>query len=373
MYPALAVLQAIENEIVVNHQAGGELSAQAQDKFSVLWVGSLGGMEQDLVTRAGLQFRAIPAAGIHGVGVKALPGNLARLVRGYFHSRRILKEYRPDVILFTGGYVAAPMALAGRGVPIAVYVPDIEPGLALKVLAKVASVILVTAEASRTFFSAGSKLVVTGYPTRPELKKWNLEEARQALGLQDDFPVLLVFGGSSGARSINQAVWAVLPQLLEEMQIVHVTGKLDWSESGKQLAEIQNKLPAELKARYHVHAYLHEEMGAAFTAAHLVVARAGASTLGEFPAFGLPAILVPYPHAWRYQQVNAEYLAKANAARILADADLKEKLLPMVLDLMADHAQLNQMRDQMRLLAKPDAARSIGKALFELSAGKGRA
>lgn len=373
MYPALAVLQAIENEIIANNQAGGELSAHEQEPFSVLWVGSLGGMEQDLVIRAGLSFQAIPAAGVHGVGFKALPGNLTRLVRGYFHSKRILKAFRPEVIFFTGGYVAVPMALAGMRIPKAVYVPDIEPGLALKFLAKIVDLILVTADASRSYFSSRAHVKVTGYPTRPDLKKWNRNEALKALDLQDNLPVLFVFGGSSGARSINQAIWANLTQLLEQMQVVHVIGKLDWSESGEYMAAIQNHLPDFLRERYHPFPYLHEEMGAAFTAADLVVARAGASTLGEFPEFGLPAVLAPYPHAWRYQQVNAEYLAKAGAAKILVDGEMKEKLVSTVLGLISNPDELNQMRIQMRSLAKPEAARLIGQALFDLSAGKGRA
>jgi UDP-N-acetylglucosamine--N-acetylmuramyl-(pentapeptide) pyrophosphoryl-undecaprenol N-acetylglucosamine transferase len=368
VYPALAVLQALDDQISKGDQAESGDAVNVQGQISVLWVGSLGGMEQDLVTRAGLPFRSIPAAGIHGVGLKALPGNLARLVRGYFHSQQILKDFRPEVILFTGGYVAVPMALAGRQHPMAVYVPDIEPGFALKILGKIANLILVTAEASRAYFSSHSNILVTGYPTRSELKKWNLDEAYQTLGLQRDLPVLLVFGGSSGARSINQALWDVLPELLAEMQIVHITGKLDWAEASERLRHIQEDLAENLKMRYHPYPYLHEQMGAAFTAANLVVARAGASSLGEFPAFGLPAVLVPYPHAWRYQQVNAEYLVEAGAAQILADADLKQKLSSTVRVLMADTDQLKQMRERMRSLAQPEAARLIGQALFRLSA-----
>lgn len=372
MYPALAVLQAIDNELHGISQAEGNTKSEGRDLSSVLWVGSLGGMEQDLVQRVGLPYKAIPAAGIHGVGLKALPGNLARLFRGYFSSRKILSEYQPDVILFTGGYVAAPMALAGRKTPMAVYVPDIEPGLTLKVLARLADLILVTAEASKAYFSRKSNVVVTGYPTRPDLKKWNLEEAYRVLGLSESLPVLLVFGGSSGARSINQALWAVLPELIKDMQIVHITGKLDWSEAGSFLTNLQKSLPEELKDRYHAYPYLHEEMGAALTAANLVVSRAGASSLGEFPEFGLPAILVPYPYAWRYQQVNAEYLATTGAARILADAEMQDKLLPVIRELIFDQDQLNRMKSAMSSLARPEAAQLIGENLFDLVAREGR-
>ncbi len=323
-------------------------------------------MEQDLVKRAGLTYEAIPAAGVHGVGLRALPRNLLQLARGYQKSRQILRSFQPDVLLFTGGYVAVPMALAGLKIPMALYVPDIEPGLALKTLARFADRILLTAQASCAFFSSKARTVVTGYPTRPDLQKWNLDAARQALGLRSDLPALLVFGGSSGARSINQALMANLPGLLQDMQVVHVTGIPGWAETQQKALQHQQQMDPALFARYKAFPYLHEEMGAAFTAADLVLARAGASTLGEFPIFGLPAVLVPYPYAWRYQQVNAQYLADRGAAEILADSDLQSQILPTVRRLMSDVGQRQKMRQAMQSLAQPQAARSIGQALYRL-------
>ena len=154
VYPALAVLQTMQN------------------KAEVLWVGGEGGMEARLVERAKVPFKTIPAAGVHGVGLKTLPGNVIRLVRGFFAARRILHEFKPDVLFFTGGYVAVPMALAGMRIPTVLYVPDIEPALALKTLARFADKIAVTAEESFRFFSHPERLVLTGYPTRTDLAKW---------------------------------------------------------------------------------------------------------------------------------------------------------------------------------------------------------
>ncbi len=127
-------------------------------------------MEKELVEHAGLPFQAIPAAGVHGVSVKKLPGNLSQLWKGYHRSKQILKEFNPDVLLFTGGYVAIPMALAGKKRPSLLYVPDIEPGLALKVLARYSDRIAITSEESRKFFKHQEKLTVSGYPIREELK-----------------------------------------------------------------------------------------------------------------------------------------------------------------------------------------------------------
>jgi UDP-N-acetylglucosamine--N-acetylmuramyl-(pentapeptide) pyrophosphoryl-undecaprenol N-acetylglucosamine transferase len=340
--------------------------------LSVLWVGSMGGMEVDLVTRAGLPFDAIPAAGVHGVGWKALPGNLMQLVGGYRKAKKILRGYHPDTLFFTGGYVAVPMAMAGRKIPSVLFVPDIEPGLALKTLARFSRRIAVSTEETRAYFPHHRDLVVTGYPTRTDLKTWNKNVAREKLGLIPDIPTLLVFGGSKGARSLNRTVMAVLPDLLAEMQVVHVSGHLDWQEVETAHNTITNTLTADLVSRYRIFPYLHGEMGAALSAADLVLSRAGASTLGEFPLFGLPAILVPYPYAWRYQQVNAQYLAQRGAALIINDADLPDRFLVVARDLMRDSDRRAKMSQAMSYLARPEAAKSIAHLLQNLAMEQGQ-
>jgi UDP-N-acetylglucosamine--N-acetylmuramyl-(pentapeptide) pyrophosphoryl-undecaprenol N-acetylglucosamine transferase len=360
VYPALAVLQALKSE------KGDPASSQEDDQ--VLWVGGTGGMEADLVKREGIDFEAIPAAGVHGVGLRALPGNILQLSRGVGEARRILQRFKPDVLFFTGGYVAAPMALAGRGTPTLLYVPDIEPGLALKALARFSDCIAVTAGASRAFFNRRTRIEVTGYPVRPALKAQDRAAARQSLGLTDDLPVLLVYGGSKGARSINRALLAVLPELLTEMQIVHISGQLDWPEVQAASAALLDQAGQQAVhgGRYHPFPYLHE-MGSALAAADLAVTRSGAATLGEFPLFGLAAVLAPYPHAWRYQQVNALYLEQRGAACLLPDAQLGERLLPTVMELMHDTQKRQQMSQAMLALANPDAAAKIASILKRLA------
>ncbi len=344
MYPALAVLQTMQN------------------KAEVLWVGGEGGMEAQLVARANVPFKTIPAAGIHGVGLKSLPGNIIRLVRGFFASRRILDEFNPDVMFFTGGYVAVPIAMAGKRVPMVLYVPDIEPALALKTLARFADKIAVTSPDSFRYFKHPDRLVLTGYPTRPELAKWTRSAGRRTLGLSEDLPVLLVFGGSKGARSINEAVLGNLPTLLERVQIVHISGELDWSRveaRAKEITGVQSN-------RYHVFPYLHDEMGAALAAADLVISRAGASALGEYPLFGLPAVLVPYPYAWRYQKVNADTLVQQGAAIMLEDDKLSDQIVLVVSDLLGQPIKLASMRNAMQRLSRPEAASEIANQLFAL-------
>ena len=325
-------------------------------------------MEADLVKRAGVPYREIAAAGLHGVGLRSLPGNLMKLWRGYWQARRVLREYRPDALFFTGGYVAVPMALAGIGLPSVTFVPDIEPGLALKLLARITNRIVVATSDSIKYFGRKSDVTVTGYPVRPDLQSWDLDEARQALGLSAELPTLLVFGGSKGARSINNALLAILPELLATMQVVHVSGRLDWPRVQAAQAEFaaHPDLPPDHLQRYHAFPYLHEEMGAALMAASLVVSRAGAATLGEFPLFGLPAILVPYPHAWRYQRVNAQYLVRHGGAVIVEDSQLEKGLLPTITRLVGDTREIARMREAMQSLATPTAAQSISRLFHNL-------
>jgi UDP-N-acetylglucosamine--N-acetylmuramyl-(pentapeptide) pyrophosphoryl-undecaprenol N-acetylglucosamine transferase len=205
--------------------------------------------------------------------------------------------------------------------------------------------------------------MVSGYPTRAGLQAWSFDEARKVFDLSSEFPTLLVFGGSKGARSINQAILRILPQILTDAQVIHISGHLDWP--GVEIAK--QSLDADMQQRYHIYPYLHAEMGAALRAANLVVSRAGASILGEYPLFGLPAILVPYPHAWRYQEVNAHYLEERGAAIVLADEDLSAQLLPTIRGLLKDSNRRDTMRQAIQGLAKPEAAHSIAHLLYDLA------
>ena len=363
MYPALAVLQALKNEVY------------ADNSLSVLWVGSEGGMETELVSRAGIPHDQIPAAGLHGVGFRALPGNAVRLIRGYRKAKQILQRFEPDVLFFTGGYIAAPVALAGAHVPTLLFVPDIEPGMALKFLRRFADRVALSVSESEDYFSGQPGRFVSGYPVRADLTVMNKAQARAHFQFEDEKPVLLVMGGSSGARSINQALTGVLGELLQKTNIIHICGKLDWLSISEKHEEMLNhgEIGPLVARSYRVFPYLHEDMGIAYSAADLILCRAGASILGELPLYNLPAILVPYPYAWRYQKLNADYLVTRGAAKLLLDHELSEKIFSTVDHLLSDTETLKSMSQKMHDLGHPDAARKIAETLIQLgsqSSGK---
>jgi UDP-N-acetylglucosamine--N-acetylmuramyl-(pentapeptide) pyrophosphoryl-undecaprenol N-acetylglucosamine transferase len=223
--------------------------------------------------------------------------------------------------------------------------------------------VAVSVEASRQYLPP-QKVVVTGYPLRPELQQVERQAARAHFNVGTEDKVLLVFGGSRGARTINRALGAILEPVLARMHLVHICGKLDIEECQAR----REALPAEARARYYLFDYLHD-MAQALAAADLVVARAGAATLAEFPFFGLPAILVPYPYAWRYQKVNADYLVNQGAALRLNDEDMREKLWPSIEALLNDEERLKHIGANARKLAQPKAAARLAALLAQLAHG----
>lgn len=351
MYPALAAVHALDSVT------------------EILWVGSETGLEKGLVQQADIPFKGISAAGLRGKNPIAMLTGLARLGKGYVQSKRLLAEFKPDVLFVTGGYVCAPVTIAAHrmGIPVLIYLPDIQPGQAIKFLSRYATRIAVTAPPAQAFFPAGLA-VVTGYPVRNELYTADRQSARQRLNPEADCPTILVFGGSQGARSINQAVTQpdTLATLLARAQLIHISGTPD----ADRMQAIRNGLSAEQQARYHLYPYLHAEMPDAFAAADLIISRAGASILGEAPAVGVPSILVPYPYSGAHQWPNAQYMADQGAAVIVADADLPQKLRDTVVDLLDDTQERASMALAARKLAKPDAAQAIAEQLSQISGFK---
>jgi len=273
VYPALAVVQ--------------ELSPSTE----YLWVGSRGGMEETLVKKGGLPYQGIAAAGLRGKNPVAAIAGLIKLIWGYTQSKRLISAFKPEVLFVTGGYVCVPTTLAAHraGVPVVIYLPDIEPGQAIKFLSRYAAKIAVTAPPAQKFFPPGLT-VVTGYPVRRELFRMDKQQARTLLNIEGQRPVVLAFGGSQGARSINQAITkpGTLAHLLQKTDLIHISGPKDAART----QAVYQQLPPDWQRHYHLYPYLHAKMAAAFVVADVIVSRAGASILGEAPAAGAPSVLV---------------------------------------------------------------------------------
>jgi UDP-N-acetylglucosamine--N-acetylmuramyl-(pentapeptide) pyrophosphoryl-undecaprenol N-acetylglucosamine transferase len=356
VYPILAVVEALKRQ-------------EASCEF--LYVGSRGGVEEGIASRTGLPFAAISTGGLRGLAPWTVAGHLFKMAAGFVQSLGAVRSFSPDVALVTGGYVCAPVAAAVwlRRVPLLVLLPDLEPGLAVRALSRLAKRVSISFPEVARYFDS-NKVVTAGYPVRAEFFAADKAEGRKgslrrAFGLEEGLKTVTVFGGSRGARSINLALSHCLESLLRLepiCQVIHISGSLD----ARQVRENRGRLPERLQNRYRVYHYLHEEMPAALAAADLAVARAGAATLGEFPALGLPSILVPYPYAGQHQDLNADYLVSRGAAVKIADAELGEKLLPTVQEILSDEESLARMSERARALARPDAAQRIAEELRQL-------
>lgn len=351
VYPGLAV--------------ASRAAEQSQVVAQFRYAGTDDGMERSIVEKAGIPFEAVDAGPVRGRSPAAALAGLVRCLRGIRQARQILKRFQPRVVLATGGFVCVPVVLAAHlcGIPSVVYLPDLRPGWAVRLLARVASAVAVSFEEVRPFVP-GRQVVVTGYPVRPELLRWTRGEGRRSFGIPESALVLLVIGGSRGARTINDAISRDLVHLLEQAFVIHASGVAQYPS----LSEHRQQLPDGLRSRYHLYPYLESELAPALAAASLVVARAGASSLGEFPAAGLPAILVPYPFAGAHQWLNARFLVERGAAIAVDDAVAQHGGLVRALDaLIRSPDRLDQMRLAAQQLAVTDGAGNLLELVIEIA------
>jgi UDP-N-acetylglucosamine--N-acetylmuramyl-(pentapeptide) pyrophosphoryl-undecaprenol N-acetylglucosamine transferase len=282
----------------------------------------------------------------------SIPQALAMLVRR-----------RPAAVFTTGGYVAIPVLLAASilRIPTVLWEGNVAPGRSVRATARLASIVAVShPETADRLGSARAYL--TGTPIR-SVETVDRELARERFGAGANERVLLVFGGSQSVRRINEAVSGALPRLVDRVRIIHVTG-----DDGIARAEADREaLPAELRDRYRPAAFLHEEMPLALAAADLALGRAGASTLAETAAFGLPLVIVPYPHAAGHQRLNAEAHVDAGAGMLVEDDALDADALVEVAALLSDPARHAAMSAAARELARPGASDAV--AALVLAAG----
>ena len=281
----------------------------------------------------------------------------------------ILAQERPAAIFTTGGYVAVPALLAATPlrIPVVLWDGNVVPGRAVRLIARFADAIAVAhEETGRALAGAGRPWYVTGTPIR-DTTAIGRAEARLRLDLPADARVILIFGGSQAVRRLNAAVTEALPRVVERGHVVHVTGDAGYAEA----LAARERLPAELRARFRPYPFLRDDMLAALVAADLVVGRAGSSTLAEVTALGIPSVIVPYPHAAGHQLANAQVLAGAGAARLVADEDFDADALVAAADLLSDEGTLSAMSMAARAFGRPGAADAVAELVLAAAERRG--
>jgi len=336
-----------------------------KERLEVLYLGNERGAEALIVGHARLPFQPITSGPVLERMAPAALWNLGKNLVGLRQAQEALKRFRPDVVFATGGFTSVPVVLAARllHLPTFLFLPDLRPGLAFRFLSRWSTKIAVAFQQAKVYFPA-EKTAVVGYPVRKELFTVPKVAAQRFFGLDPKDPVLLVFGGSRGSHSINMTLLPMVPQVLHRCQIIHICGEGDLDEAKR----FNEGMTESMVSRYRPYDYLYDEMPYALIAADMALSRAGAATLGEFPAAGLPAILVPYPHAARHQYLNAQMLVEAGAALVIEDGNLSsDVLLETVTDLLDHPDKLYAMSENAKKLAKPDAATVLASHLLSLA------
>lgn len=346
IFPAIAIANAIR--------------ARHADA-DILFVGAEGKMEMEKVPAAGYPIEGLPIAGLQR---KLTPANLwknlqlpLKMIRSRAKVKRILADFRPDVVVGVGGFASEPTlkAAASLGYPTLLQEQNSYAGLTNKLLSRSARTICVAYDGMQRFFPA-DKIVFTGNPVRADIEHMacSREEGLAHFALSPSMPTVLVVGGSLGARSINQMMLAALPSLASaQVQYIWQTGRWGFDEAQAAIQRMPDTCPVK------VHQFI-QRMDLAYAAADLVVSRAGAIAISELCLVGKPVILIPSPNvAEDHQTKNALALVDKGAALMVPDAECATKALPLVDQLLKDQPRMQAMRQAIQALAVRGAADKI--------------
>ena len=349
---------------------------ERQPDAEILYIGCKGGMEERLVPQAGFNFKGIIVQGFRRkVSFQALKENIVTVKKAITagkDAKKIIEEFQPDICIGTGGYVSGPVlrAAAKLGIPTMIHEQNAYPGVTNKMLSKHADRVLLAMPDARQYFKGHCRFVDTGNPVRGEILVQEKAAARRQLGL-DERPVILSFGGSLGARKINESLADVIARSAQDGRYQHIHA---YGQYGKWFPDLLKEKGADLEkaTNLDIREYIND-MPVCLAAADLVIARAGAITLSEIQVKGKPSILIPSPNvAENHQYHNAMSLVKQEAAVMIEEKDLTpEKLTEEIDKLASDPQRLAAYAENAQRMAIADAAKRIYSVMIEvLSAQK---
>lgn len=347
IYPGLAIIEKLK------------VMAAADADIKIIWIGSNKPAERDAVESAGIDFFPIPSGKLRRSFSLKNFTDVFKVLAAYFSARKLLKKYKPCLLFSKGGYVSVPpcYAAASLGIPVFTHESDLSPGLATRLNSKKAEKILLSWEHGRKLLPKAmeNKIVISGNPVRSAIKKGDPAKGRAWLGFDDSLPIILVLGGSQGAKQINELTAAILPDLAGRARIAHQYGA-------------DNNAITASNVSYCGFAFSKDGMADLYAAADIIVGRAGAGTLWEGAACAKPMIFIPLSGTGtRGDQVeNAEYMERAGAAISLAGAKAsKEQLLDSIQALLESPITRKNMGEKAASLAGSDAASTIAELILE--------
>lgn len=345
IYPALSIARALS-----------DLDPEA----ALLYVGTATGREASIVPQSGLDFATIASGGVINLGLLQKARGALRAARGVLEALGHIRRFRPDVVIGTGGFVSGPVLAAARlaRVPVVIQEQNAFPGVTNRLAARWATAVFVPYEEARAHFPKGVRLILAGNPVRPEVAAATREAGRAALGLRAEDRVLVIMGGSGGARDFNRvAAEAVMRLEVPGLRVVHITGERYFEQVKAQYGD---SAPHVILLPYA------HNMPEVYAAADAGLFRAGALTLAEIQVRGLPSVLIPSPNVTHnHQEWNARTLERRGAAVVLREANLTTADLAAALTrLLTDEAQAERMRAALAELADPGAAETIARRII---------
>ena len=351
-----------------------DLLRQRQPDCNILFIGAKGRMEEKLVPQAGYEVVCLPSVSFtRGKNLKALGKNIQGAVKiadALGKCKKILKEFKPDVIVGTGGYASFPALFLGSrmGIPTCVHEANAVPGLTTRLVADRVDKVLVCFEESARYYKHPEKVQVVGMPVRREFAETDRAQARRELGL-DSRPLIVSAFGSQGAREMNKAVaemFALEASAGVPYQHIHATGSYGWEWMPDHVRSLGVDLSAcqGLDMREYIY-----NMPTVMAAADVIVSRAGASSLNEIGVSGTPCVIIPSPNVTdNHQEKNARVLEKRGAAIVLLEQDVTgSKLYQEVSALLKDQSRRQQMRQALRECVPADAAERMVRLILEMA------
>lgn len=345
IYPAVAIADKIKSE---------------HPEVEILFVGTNRGMEKDIVPACGYKLKTITVSGFNRKKILENVKTLADLAKGLKEARQIIKEFKPDLVVGTGGYVCGPIVMCAylKGIKIAIHEQNAFPGVTNKILSRFADRIFISFNDSKRFFKSSKNIVFSGNPLRKSFLVSDPKLIKAKLGIDNDEFVILCFGGSLGAEKINETMIKAIEVLngLKDIKLYFITGKAHY----QGIIDRFKKSGISLSKRIEILEYTNN-MAEYINAADLVICRAGALTIAEITACGKPSVLIPSPNVTdNHQFFNAKVVADEGGAILLEEKDLSdESLLHAIVNVKNDPDILKEMGKKSRKIGQVDAAEII--------------
>ncbi|CAM4259682.1 undecaprenyldiphospho-muramoylpentapeptide beta-N-acetylglucosaminyltransferase [Paenibacillus tarimensis] len=352
IYPAVAIGRQLQRE---------------EPDTELLYIGTGRGLESRIVPELGIPFESVDITGFRRKLSLENIKTVIRFVKGVKRAKGLLRRFRPDVVIGTGGYVCGPVvyAAAKLGIPTVIHEQNVDPGLTNKFLSRYADTVAVSFKESIGRFGSHSKVIHTGNPCATNVLHADKAKGFASLGIPAGSRIVLFVGGSRGAKAFNDAMVEMAPQLddIPGVQFVFVTGETYYEKTREQVASLKGGS----LSRLHIVPYLNN-MAEVLAATSLVVSRSGASSLAEITALGIPSILIPSPNVTgNHQEPNARSLADAGAAVMILERDLTgQKLLKEIGAIVSKEDRLRAMGEAARKLGMPQSANVIASEIKTL-------